>query len=60
MPEIELNNKVNDGDIHNGDEDYCDTCGERNMCCNCLPPQWRWKPVGYDIVIPKKIESDDY
>lgn len=31
--------------ITEGDEEYCDTCGERNMCCGCLPPEFRWEIV---------------
>jgi len=23
---------------------YCDTCGERLMCCDCHPPTWEWRP----------------
>lgn len=23
---------------------YCAKCGERCMCCHCLPPQCAWKP----------------
>ncbi len=29
--------------IAEGDEGYCDTCKERHMCCNCYPPEYRWK-----------------
>ena len=29
--------------ITEGDEEYCRTCGERNMCCDCYPPEYRWK-----------------
>ena len=51
LPEIERN-ESGSNPIHNGDFDYCDTCGERNRCCNCLPPEFKWKPVGYDVEIP--------
>lgn len=23
--------------------DYCGTCNERHMCCECAPPEWKWK-----------------
>jgi hypothetical protein len=58
VPEIELNDSVNNKSVHNGDLDYCGTCGERNMCCSCLPPEFRWKPVGYDVEIPKLYKEE--
>ena len=24
---------------------YCDTCGERLMCCKCYPSVYNWRPV---------------
>ena len=42
LPEVELRNE--DIKIADGDEEYCDTCGERHMCCDCYPPEYRWKP----------------
>jgi hypothetical protein len=50
VPDVELN--ITNKKIHDGDHDYCNTCGERVSNCGCLPPQWRWKPIGYDIKIP--------
>jgi hypothetical protein len=41
LPDVELNDKKLK--IVDGDEEYCDTCGERHMCCNCYPPEYRWK-----------------
>lgn len=52
-PEIELNQHAIDNfKIHDSDLDYCTVCEERNMCCNCLPPEFRWKPIGIDVDIP--------
>jgi hypothetical protein len=59
VPDIELNNSVNKKEVHNGDLDYCETCGERNMCCECLPPEFKWKPVGYYVEIPIIVTHDD-
>lgn len=41
LPDIELNDKKIK--IADGDQEYCDTCGERHMCCKCYPPEYRWK-----------------
>lgn len=41
LPDLEINENIKN--IAEGDEEYCDTCGERNMCCNCYPPEFRWK-----------------
>lgn len=58
-PEIELNQYAIDNfKIHDSDLDYCTVCDNRNMCCTCLPPEFRWKPVGFDVEIPI-IEVDD-
>jgi hypothetical protein len=37
LPEVE---KMEDPPqpLWDGDDDYCRTCGERNMCCECNPP----------------------
>lgn len=43
LPELELNDEYKN--ITEGDEEYCRTCGERHMCCNCYPPEYRWKPI---------------
>lgn len=29
--------------ITEGDEEYCRTCNQRNMVCDCYPPEFRWK-----------------
>lgn len=54
VPEIEINEEaVKNHKIHESEDmNYCDTCDERNMCCECLPPEFRWKPVGVDVEIP--------
>lgn len=59
-PEIEKNPKAKRKKIYNTDSgDYCETCHERSMCCLCLPPEYRWKPVGVDVEFPpyKKIDN---
>jgi hypothetical protein len=43
LPDVEINKKYKK--IAEGDEEYCDTCGERHMCCDCYPPEYRWKPI---------------
>jgi hypothetical protein len=53
VPEIEINEKALKYMINDGDGDYCGTCGEREMCCECLPPYFRWKPVGKNVKLPK-------
>jgi hypothetical protein len=40
LPDIEKSRKFK---IAEGDEEYCDTCGERHMSCGCYPPEYRWK-----------------
>lgn len=42
LPDLEINKDFNKK-IVECDEEYCDTCGERNMSCNCYPPEFRWK-----------------
>lgn len=61
LPEIELNPLAKDDEIYNTDSgDYCKSCGERSMCCDCIPAPFRWKPVGKDLVPPKKeIRNED-
>lgn len=62
VPEIEINEDVvKNHKIHESEDlNYCDTCGERNMCCECLPPEFRWKPVGVDVEIPiSEYNADD-
>ncbi len=59
VPDLEINPNAKEEDVHEGDEDYCNTCGQRNRSCMCLPPEWRWKPVGFDIQIPEKIKEDE-
>lgn len=43
LPDIEENDKKLK--ITEGDEEYCRTCGQRNMCCECYPPEYRWKEI---------------
>ncbi len=60
VSDIELNPNAIDEHIHDGDHDYCHTCSERLMCCDCLPPVWRWKSIGVDIDIPERdLYKDD-
>ncbi len=57
VPEIELNYNVK-SNIHDSDGDYCLMCDKRNMECRCLPPVFRWKPVGVEVELPI-IEEDE-
>jgi hypothetical protein len=60
LPEIELNPLAKDNEIYNTDSgDYCESCGERSMCCNCIPAPFRWKPVGKELVPPEKEIDED-
>jgi hypothetical protein len=61
VPEIEINEKALKYMINDGDGNYCVTCGEREMCCECLPPYFRWKPVGVKVKLPndKKIKKEE-
>tara|TARA_R110000772_G_scaffold12063_4_gene37229 strand:- start:4018 stop:4365 length:348 start_codon:yes stop_codon:yes gene_type:complete len=43
LPDVELSDKYEN--IADGDEEYCDTCEERHMACNCYPPEYRWKEI---------------
>ncbi len=59
VPEIELNDKIGKSKIYNSDTgDYCKTCGERSMSCECLPPEFRWKPINKNVKLPKKKITD--
>jgi hypothetical protein len=59
LPEIELNPLTEDKSIYDTDSgDYCETCSERSMCCECLPAPFRWKPVGVELILPI-IDSND-
>ena len=44
LPDVELNTEF-DLKITEGNEEYCKTCNERNMCCECLPPEFRWRII---------------
>jgi len=44
-PDIELNKDISDEIYDTDSGDYCNTCDERSMCCECLPPEFRWKVV---------------
>lgn len=58
VPEIELNKIAIDNHlIHDSVGDYCRTCDKRNNECECLPPVFRWKPIGIELTIPK-IDED--
>ena len=60
VPEIELNPLAKRKKIYNTDSgDYCESCGKRSMCCNCLPAPFRWKPVGVELKLPKKIKHKE-
>ncbi len=59
-PEIVLNENTGDRKIYDSDTgDYCETCTERSMCCTCLPAEFRWKPIGVDIILPEEEIRDD-
>lgn len=61
LPEIELNNLAKRKKIYNTDSgDYCESCKERSMYCNCLPAPFRWKPIGIELVLPKQKKQEDY
>jgi len=59
VPEIERNKKAPKKRIQNGDGDYCHTCDERLMSCDCLPPTFSWKPVGVEVFIPSPIKRNE-
>ena len=60
VPEIELNPLAKRRKIYNTDSgDYCESCGERSMCCNCIPAPFRWRPVGVDLVLPKMKKQEE-
>ena len=40
LPDLEKSNLKK---ITEGDEEYCRTCDQRNMNCECYPPEFRWK-----------------
>jgi hypothetical protein len=61
LPEIELNplSLSKDKEIYNTDSgDYCESCGERSMCCECLPASFRWRPVGKELVLPDNKKEE--
>jgi hypothetical protein len=59
VPDIELNPKAKRKKIYNTDSgDYCETCKERSMCCACIPPEYRWKPIGVDVTFPPYKKFD--
>jgi hypothetical protein len=53
VPDIEHNPDTKDVKFANNDDDYCKTCKKRNMECECLPPWFKWRPIGISIKIPK-------
>ena len=59
VPELEINDEATKLKIHDSDMDYCTTCDDRNMSCRCLPPEFRWKPVGVDVELPIIEQYDD-
>lgn len=52
LPDIVKSNKYKN--IAEGDEEYCSTCGERNMCCECYPPEYRWT-IKKQFLCQKKV-----
>ena len=54
VPEIELNPSTKNSKLGNPDDDYCNTCGERNRGCKCPPPWFAWRPVGKKVLLPNK------
>jgi hypothetical protein len=59
VPELEINDEAIKIGIHEGD-DYCEVCNERSAWgCQCLPPVFRWKPVGSTIILPIREKNDD-
>lgn len=61
VPEIEINPLSKRRKIYNTDSgDYCESCGERSSCCDCLPAPFRWRPIGVELKLPpKKIKIED-
>ena len=60
VPDLEINVDAIKEDIHEGDGYYCEVCDERSGCCQCLPPTFRWKPIGSTIKLPiRERLSDD-
>ena len=59
VPEIEENPLADTAKLANNDDEYCNTCGERNMCCQCLPPWFAWRPVGVEIILPEVPKDED-
>ena len=60
LPEIELNPNAKRRKIYNTDSgDYCESCKERSMCCNCLPAPFRWKPIGKELILPKEKKQEE-
>ena len=51
-PEVRLRKKKPARPLTSGEEGYCDTCGERFRCCECLPVDLYFEVV--DPVIPFK------
>lgn len=52
LPEIRKRANPPDA-VWNGDDDYCDTCGERNMGCTCHHPTVLWE------VVPPEESNED-
>ena len=42
-PEIRPNTTIKKKIYDTDSGDYCETCGERSMCCKCLPAEFRWE-----------------
>lgn len=45
LPEIIINTKIKPEQLHDGDGYYCGSCKERVRECDCLPPEFKWKPA---------------
>lgn len=54
-PGIELNKTIQDKIYDTDSGDYCDTCHERSMCCECLPAEFRWQVSKRNINLNKLV-----
>jgi hypothetical protein len=54
VPDLERNPTAKGKKFANNDDDYCATCKQRNMACECVPSWFAWRPVGVETEIPKK------
>ena len=59
LPEIEKNPAAKGKRLSNNDDNYCNTCKERNSCCRCTPAWFAWRPVGVETLLPPKGKRYD-